>query len=603
MANKHEKWNTKKKRPEHLSRFNLHPKDRTKQPSYMRILKSKSSKVVSRSASALRPSLLALAVSQMLALPVTDAATIDVTTASTNPSSGCTLTEAIITANTDLNTGGCFRSGSATNDTIDLLVKRTITFSAGFDGEPGNDGTATPFVGSNITIQGRGSTIERDVSAADFRLLTVFSRDAEGYQGQLTLKDLTIQNGNTQYNGGAIYVLGELNLDNTTVNSNTSRNPISAQGGGAIFVRGSENTFTILNSTVTVTNSTISGNTALNGGGILAEAGTTATIKNSTVSGNSAVEGGGILATMGGHVSVSNSTVSGNSATNGGGLVATQASSLTLINSTTVSGNSASRDGGGIFARSNSSVNLINSTVSGNSASRGGGGILSFGDSSVSLNNSTIAGNTATDGGGVYADSFSGVSSNNSTVSRNSARRGGGINVRFGSSVRLNNSTVSGNSAILGGGIVVAEGGGLIIGSSAFLTNSILANSYGGDCNVDPDSYIMANEHNIIEDGSCGTDTLSVDPLLGPLQDNGGRTQTHALLAGSPAINAGLNSNCNAAPISRLDQRGYLRTGVCDIGAFEFGASLPPPPPPPPFEPATIVPSVNLLLDDDDLND
>ncbi len=507
-------------------------------------MKRKNSKVVAESVRALRPSLLALAVSQMMVLPVTDAATISVTTASTDPSSGCTLNEAIITANTDTNTGGCVRSGSSSNDTIDLLVRRTITFSAGFDGEPGNEGTAIPFVGSNITIQGRGSTIERDVSAPDFRLLTVFSRDAEGYQGQLTLKDLTIQNGYTQYNGGAIYVLGELNLENTTISSNTSTYA-ATQGGGAIFVRGSDNTFTSLNSSVTVTDSIISSNTARNGGGILVEANTTTTLINSTVSGNSVnSRGGGIWAFD---------------------------SRVTLTNSTVI-GNSTRTNGGGIYARDRSNVSLINSTVSGNLANERGGGIFSSRFSSVGLNNSTVSGNSASNVGGIDSQS---------------------------SSLTLVNSTVSGNSANFGSSIFIFGG------STLSLTNSIVANSSNElDCDFDPSSSITANEHNIIEDDSRETDALNVDPRLGPLQDNGGRTQTHALLVGSQAINTGLNSLCNAAPISRLDQRGYLRTGVCDIGAFEFGASLPPPPPPPPpFKPANIVPSVNLLLDDDDLND
>ena len=112
------------------------------------------------------------------------------------------------------------------------------------------------------------------------------------------------------------------------------------------------------------------------------------------------------------------------------------------------------------------------------------------------------------------------------------------------------------------------------LNSIANLSNSIVANSiYGGDCGS-LTSTVTANANNIIEDGSCATSALSVDPKLGPLVLTGDLPR-HDLLSGSPAINAGDNTVCMAAPINNLDQRGLSRPiGVaCDLGSIEFQPS------------------------------
>ena len=108
-----------------------------------------------------------------------------------------------------------------------------------------------------------------------------------------------------------------------------------------------------------------------------------------------------------------------------------------------------------------------------------------------------------------------------------------------------------------------------------YLENAILANSSGGnDCYSSNTSGTRIN--NLIESGTCGS-ALSSDPSLGPLTDNGGPTQTMALLLGSPAIDAGDNGSCEAS-----DQRGWDRpidgdqdgTVTCDIGAYEATIDL-----------------------------
>jgi hypothetical protein len=204
-----------------------------------------------------------------------------------------------------------------------------------------------------------------------------------------------------------------------------------------------------------------------------------------------------------------------------------------------------------------------------------GGGIYNSG--SMTVTNSTLSGNSAatdeTDFGGGICNSSAWVGGGpvygtmtliNSTLSGNSADEGGGIG-NWGTMTVIN-STLSGNSAGAGGGIH-NEG-------TMTVTNSIIANSSGGaDCS----GPITSLGHNIASDGSCGLtaagDLPLTNPLLGPLQDNGDPTLTHAPLEGSPAIDSGDDTACPAT-----DQRGVLRPqdgdgdglARCDIGAFEL---------------------------------
>ncbi|MBX2839728.1 MAG: hypothetical protein KTR35_22920, partial [Gammaproteobacteria bacterium] len=144
---------------------------------------------------------------------------------------------------------------------------------------------------------------------------------------------------------------------------------------------------------------------------------------------------------------------------------------------------------------------------------------------------------------------------------------GGGVYARLGAEIRLYNTTIANNFAGgLGGGILNFD-------ASITLRNSIIAGSMSGSDCVSAFNSIASDEKNIIQDGSCGTSALAVDPKLDLLNNNGGRTRTHALLKNSPAIDAGNGGGCAAAPVNNLDQRGERRPfgDVCDIGAIEFG--------------------------------
>lgn len=258
------------------------------------------------------------------------------------------------------------------------------------------------------------------------------------------------------------------------------------------------------------------------------------------------------------------SIISGTSPTlsAGGGILNDQGT--VTVQNCTLSGNSAYYFGGGIM-NNKGTATVRNSTLSGNSAGNGanytGGGGIMNNEGTVTVQNSTFSGNVAPAnslGGGIMNNQGT-VTVQNSTFSGNSAGAGGGI--RNWGTLVVTNSTFSGNSAsLVGAGIAHDYSGGVLMSMS----NTIIANSSsGGDCY----NYhsVPLNNHNLIEDSSCGP-TLSGDPLLGSLADNGGPTWTFALLPGSPAIDQGDAATCPAT-----DQRSMPRPqgGVCDIGAFE----------------------------------
>lgn len=400
-------------------------------------------------------------------------------------------------------------------------------------------------------------------------------------EGTLTLNSSIVNNNTVNLRGGGIYNFGsnaKMTLNDSTVSSNSA-----GSGGGGITNNTSE--FMILN------NSTVHGNSAQDGGGILSISGITS-LDNATISGNSAYAGGAIFNAHNSILELDGSTISGNAGSDGGGILNLN---TVTINNSVVHGNSANNVGGGIFNIGNGSLTLDGSTISGNSAGNEGGGIMT--SIPVTINYSTISGNSASRGGGI-SNANETTTVNNSTISGNSAGSEGGGIMTFGTML-LNNSTVSGNSTPgVGGGInnaggiltannstissntAAVDGGGLINFGTASLNNSILANSNRQDC-VLANGTINAS-HSLIENNlGCinGTSTSNKtgDPRLGPLRNNGGPTETHALLPGSSAINMGDNSliplDSNNVPFS-FDQRGdgfpRIINGIVDMGAFEF---------------------------------
>ncbi|MEO1092263.1 MAG: right-handed parallel beta-helix repeat-containing protein, partial [Pseudomonadota bacterium] len=257
-------------------------------------------------------------------------------------------------------------------------------------------------------------------------------------------------------------------------------------------------------------------------------------------------------------VTISGLTITGGRSDAAGGI--SNSENLT-ITASVISGNAASF-GGGIL--SNGALTIVDSTVTGNSASQSGGGVVVIGLSATAIiSNSTVYGNDAVTGGGILA---------------------------AGADVLIRNSTISGND---GGGIVSAD----LAGVRTEIVSSIVAGNTGDqdvvlDVNGDGTNSFVSGGNNVIGNGDgaagafvdgvggdqVGTAASPIDPLLGPLQNNGGPTPTLALLSGSPAINAGSNPGNLAT-----DQRGAgfdrVVDGEADIGAFEAEATI---------EPATI---------------
>ena len=307
-----------------------------------------------------------------------------------------------------------------------------------------------------------------------------------------------------------------------------------------------------------------------------------------TVDGNHASGVFQVQVVGGGTATIAGLTITNGNANRGGGIY-NESSTLTVSNCT-ISSNSAPDAfgvGGGIFndvSFSNGTLEILNCTISGNSAGDNGGGIYNYGGSmnaTLKVLNSTISGNSAHFyGGGIYNLSAYGGSAPadvlNCTLSGNSAGRfGGGIynDVFSGGSSPLDilHSTFSDNSAFQGPSGGIANFSGTVQLGSTILNVSSISNGSG---------TITSLGYNLSSDNGGGFltatgDQINATPMLGPLQANGGPTFTHALLTGSPAIDAGdLNFDPNAFnPPMLYDQRGpdYNRVahGRVDIGAFE----------------------------------
>ncbi len=368
--------------------------------------------------------------------------------ATINVGGSCTLVNAITAANNNAATGGCTAGSGA--DKIVLPASSTQTLTS--VNNTYNGATGLPVVSSVITIAGNGSTIRRDPDAPEFRVFAVSSN------GNLILQRTTVSGGISFDFGGGLASYGALTLTNSTISNNSA----TGAGGGGVF--------------------------DASGGGPLS-------VTNSTITGNSGSQGGGILCSGG---------------------------------------------------------TITNSTISGNLAEGGGGGLFSNGTSSVT--NSTISGNTSISGA---VANFGTLTLTNTTISGNTASNVGGGGVRNSGTLTLNRTLISGNSAT------------------------------GGPPELYNRATVIANNFNVFgKNGDVGTSNFSPGAtdivakqslsgiLVTTLANNGGPTQTHALVTGSPAVDAVSAAGC---PPPETDQRGVERpqNATCDIGAFELELAQP----------------------------
>jgi hypothetical protein len=401
--------------------------------------------------------------------------------------------------------------------------------------------------------------------------------------GSVVLKSSTVTGNSVASNGygGGIYLAsGTLTLNSSSVSGNSVGNGQFGFGGGISVGAG----VVVVNASVIANNQAGSNG---DGGGFAL--GGLATITASTISGNTAgFEGGGMFIQMALETSnqaiIAGSTIVGNHAVLGGGIA--NANGNVTIDRTLVSGNSVpgGRNPSGV-ANTSGRMAITDSVISDNT---GGSAIENF--DQMTLSGSTIAGNsTPFEGGGLRVD-YGDTSVVNCTFSGNTAGTAGGGISESGSmdsvvSLELTSVTITGNVAAGTGSI--HGGGGLQAPTTlrgtplALLRNTLIAGNSTASIGPDVIGVVVSLGYNLVGEGDdsrgwastdhVGSSFAPLDPMLGPLQDNGGPTPTHALLAGSPAINGG-----DPRLLGTVDQRGTVRFHAgtnppVDVGAFDAG--------------------------------
>jgi hypothetical protein len=229
--------------------------------------------------------------------------------------------------------------------------------------------------------------------------------------------------------------------------------------------------------------------------------------------------------------------------------------------------------GGGIYNGDGATFNLIDSSVTNNQARWSGGGVYSFFNTTTIIIRSTISGNVSGDVGGAIR-SLGNMTITNSTLSGNqSTGWHGGAIFQTDGDITITNSTVANNIAPdwAPSTFFIGQFGGSFV-PTLTLTNSVITGNQWYACERFASGIaanVVSGGNNVVQDDSCSPvagDVIGGDPLLGALADNGGPTLTHALLPGSPAIDAADDAFCPPT-----DQRGITRPqgNHCDIGAYE----------------------------------
>jgi len=465
---------------------------------------------------------------------------------------GITNVGSLTVTGSTFNGNGSFLGGGIRN-----YGKLTVTGST-FSGNVANNSGGGIYNTGTLTVT--GSTVNGNSAGAG----------AGFYNANSMILSSSIISGNiSSYYGAGIYNTSTI----TVTDSSFSKN--RATDGGGIYNTGS----------LTMTVATFSYNVATNSGGGLYNTGTL-TATGLTLSSNWAFDGttlgtGGGVQNTSGNVRLTNCTISQGAALHGAGIY--NASTMTLTGCI-LSANDASL-GGGVYNDSTGVLTTTNSTFSRNTADSGGGGILNTG--TLTATNITLNGNSASNGstvgtGGGFQNNGGTATFTNCTISNNQAEGtgedgGGGMMVYVGTANLVNctiadNSTTSeGNTGYGGGGISASSG------ATVSLQNTLVAGNASTANKPDLSGAITSNGHNLIGrvDGStgithgtngdiAGNNAEPVVARLAILADYQGTTYTHALLPGSPAIDAG--AGCPAT-----DQRGIARPQgrACDIGAFE----------------------------------
>lgn len=485
----------------------------------------------------------------------------------------------VVNSLADPGDGICNATQCTLREAINAPGSTEISFAPGLTGtitlaRPGAGG-GTLRIEKTLSITGpsTGILIQRRRTDPAFRIFRISP-------ATVALRNLTIRDGDADHGGGGILSYATLTLTNCKVVANSAS---GIRNHGRLTLTNSRVARNIglgidnfPDATLTLAHTEVTRNT---GSGIFNRDDVRLTVTNSVISHN---EGTGIR-DLGGRLAISHSKIRFN---RGGGIGQHRGSAT--LDHVRILGNSTSGNGGGI-ALSNTHMAVVNSTIIGNSAVEGGG-IFNWFKGILTLTNSTVMNNAAQGrGGGIRSQARPRggvrVTLTNSTVSGNSAAFGAGIfsadDGEASASVLLVNSTVAFNTATQGAGGIAQSG---IEDAFLALTNSLVARNRAPAAPdiAGPDNEVerISASFSLIGDGSgtgiTNTDgnqvgnvppnSSPIDPRLGPLADNGGPTQTHALLVGSPAIDAASTPDCPTT-----DQRGVLRPqgAACDIGSYE----------------------------------
>lgn len=490
--------------------------------------------------------------------------------------SALNVTAATFTVTNTLNTGaGSLRQ--AVTDANAAAGADTIVFDAVVFSTPQTITIATTIavngVNDTLTITGPGANL-LTISGNAVAAISVAAGEITSISG-MTVTASQVQNS------------GTLSVTDMVFDANTNGSAGAISNGGT---------------SLTVTNCTFSNNIntgpAVNGaGGAALRSTTLATINNSTFTNNSATSGaqGGAIQNNG-VMTINDSIFTGNSTTatgqnSRGGAIAVQGAGELTINNSTFDGNSSKKEGGAIYRQPNAGTPVLainNSTFTNNiansdsDATGSGGALYLTGTGSVAITGSAFSGNQTllTNGGAI--DLSTPTTITNSTISGNtSGASGGGVYASGVSTtiVTIDSCTIVNNTA-------TASGGGVVRGSATNpvnLKNSIFANNTDNGTAPNVQGAVVSQGYNLIEvttgatfTGDTASNITGLDPNLGPLQNNGGVTFTHALLPGSPAIDKGIAGSLTA------DQRQQTRFvddlaianasggDGADIGAFEI---------------------------------
>lgn len=453
---------------------------------------------------------------------------------------------------------------------------------------------------ADLTIQGAGpeqTIVDGNGSVTGDRVFQVLDSAKN-----VSLSDLTIRNGAapssglSELLGGGIYMSGSSNqtsapslqLQDVIIEGNTAEN-----GGGLYAIYGK----------ITLIHSLIRSNIATNLGGGLYAGVTQLTIQDSQAYENSANIGGAFALSETSDGLIQRTEIYSNTVTGYGGGISNSSSnanpySLVTLQDSSLHNNHADYNGGAIDDYS--ALVLSHTVLDKNSAGTYGGGLMiyqTYVPSTIEISQSTLSANTAQFGGGIFYNDFVGNPSKmmvqNSTLSGNVAsHQGGGIYAIGQARLTLLNATIASNEAYRRIPQHYASfGGGLVITSTAVITaqNTLIGDNIftnGITLPTPDDCYgsLLSLGNNLIQTttncsiyGTTYGNVTGQDPLLDPLQNDGGLTPTRPLQASSPAIDAGSNSACPPD-----DQRGVTRpydgngdtNAVCDIGAYEFATQL-----------------------------